>query len=476
MKLSALLYSIGITEIKEDVEISFITDNSKECKKNTLFVCHEGAEKYIDEARAKGATAVLSSSGSNESYACGETRKAFAALCRFFFGYPDKKLRLVAVTGTCGKTTTASMLSFILNLSGKKSGLISSAVNRIFEDREATMTTPDPFYISQSLFELSKRGGEYCVIEASSQGIEQERLFGLDFETAVFTNLTQDHLDYHKTKENYKNAKKKLFSHCKTAVLNFDDPCFAEFSKTAKDANANVLSFSQKSDDANFTAKNICVGEEKIDYILVSNALIQRFRLNLCGEFNVENALAATVAAYNCGIGIENAANILKNFSSVKGRMEILDTDTPFRVIIDYAHTPDSLRRSLLSLKRFCKNKLILLFGCGGEREKEKRAKMGEIAVNFASTVFITSDNPRNENAQDIIDDILFGTRGTKTPVFVCENRKEAISLALKTAGEGDILLLSGKGHEKFQQTGSKKIPFDERKIVEEELKKTKNK
>lgn len=466
MKLSALLCSIGITETKKDVEICFITDNSKECKNNTLFVCHKGAEKYISEAKEKGAVAVLSSSGAEESYAFHNTRKAYAALCRSFFGYPDKKLRLVGVTGTCGKTTTASMLSFILNLSGKKTGLISSAVNRIAEDREAVMTTPDPFHISKMLFELVSKGGEYCVIEASSQGIEQERLFGLEFETAVFTNLTEDHLDYHKTIENYINAKKKLFSHCKTAVLNFDDPCFAEFSKAAKDVNANVLSFSVKSDEANFTAKNVSVSEEHMDYILVSNALIQRFRLNMQGEFNIENALAATVAAYNCGIGIENCANILKNFSPVKGRMEILDTDTPFRVIIDYAHTPDSLKRSLLSLRRFCKGRLILLFGCGGEREKEKRPKMGSIAANFADAVFVTTDNPRNEKPLDIIDDILSGIRNEKTPVFVCENRKEAIALALKTARKGDILLLSGKGHEKYQQIGNEKIPFDEREII----------
>lgn len=466
MKLSALLCSIGITEVEKDVEIGFITDNSKECKDDTLFVCHEGAEKYIPEARKNGAVAVLSSSGKDESFKTKETRKAFSTLCRFFFGYPDKHLRLIAVTGTCGKTTTASMLSFILNLSGKKTGLISSAVNRISDEEEAKMTTPDPFLISKMLHELLSKGGEYCVIEASSQGIEQERLFGLEFETAVFTNLTEDHLDYHKTKENYKNAKKKLFSHCKTAVLNFDDPCFSEFSSAVKANGGNVLSYSAKSDEADFTAKNLSVFEDHMDYILVSNALIQRFRLNLRGEFNVENSLAATVAAFNCGISIEDCSNILKNFSSVKGRMEILDTDTPFRVIIDYAHTPDSLRRSLLSLRRFCKKRLILLFGCGGEREKEKRAKMGLIAVNFADVVFLTTDNPRNENPREIIDEILSGTKGTKTPVFVRENRKEAIALALKTAKPGDILLLSGKGHEKFQQIGNEKFPFDEREIV----------
>lgn len=468
MKLSALFHSIGLTDLKKDVEISFITDDSRKCRENTLFVCHEGAERFIEEAEKNGACCVLSSSGAFESCRTADTREAYSTLCRCFFGFPERGLRLIGVTGTNGKTTTASMIAYILSLSGRKTGLISTVFNSIEDEKtEAQMTTPDCFETAKMLRELSDRGGEFCVIEASSQGLVQKRLSGLCFETAVFTNLTEDHLDYHKTLENYKEAKKILFENCKTAVLNFDDPHYSEFSACTS---GRVLSYSVKSDDANFTAKNISVAENRIDYVLVSNSLIHRVRLNLQGEFNVENSLAAIITALECGVSLEESANALKNFSFVKGRMEILDTDTPFRVIIDYAHTPDSLKRVLLSLRRFCRGRLIVLFGCGGNREKEKRPVMGQIATTLADIVFVTTDNPRNEDPADIICDILSGTGTGGASLFVRESREDAIALALKTAKEGDILLLCGKGHETYQLIGNNKVPFDEREMVKKLL------
>ena len=468
MKLSALFHSIGLTDLKKDVEISFITDDSRKCRENTLFVCHEGAERFIEEAKKNGACCVLSSSGAFESCRTADTREAYSTLCRCFFGFPERGLRLIGVTGTNGKTTTASMIAYILSLSGRKTGLISTVFNSIEDEKtEAQMTTPDCFETAKMLRELSDRGGEFCVIEASSQGLVQKRLSGLCFETAVFTNLTEDHLDYHKTLENYKEAKKILFRNCKTAVLNFDDPYYSEFSACTS---GRVLSYSVKSDDAFFTAKNISVTEDRIDYVLVSNSLIHRVRLNLQGEFNVENSLAAIITALECGVSLEESANALKNFSFVKGRMEILDTDTPFRVIIDYAHTPDSLKRVLLSLRRFCKGRLIVLFGCGGNREKEKRPVMGQIATTLADIVFVTTDNPRNEDPADIICDILSGTGTGGASLFVRESREDAIALALKTAKEGDVLLLCGKGHETYQLIGNNKVPFDEREMVKKLL------
>ena len=468
MKLSALFHSIGLTDLKKDVEISFITDDSRKCRENTLFVCHEGAERFIEEAEKNGACCVLSSSGDFESCRTADTREAYSTLCRCFFGFPERGLRLIGVTGTNGKTTTASMIAYILSLSGRKTGLISTVFNSIEgEKKEAQMTTPDCFETAKMLRELSDRGGEFCVIEASSQGLVQKRLSGLCFETAVFTNLTEDHLDYHKTLENYKEAKKILFRNCKTAVLNFDDPYYSEFSACTA---GRVLSYSVKSDDAFFTAKNISVAEDRIDYVLVSNSLIHRVRLNLQGEFNVENSLAAIITALECGVSLEKSANALKNFSFVKGRMEILDTDAPFRVIIDYAHTPDSLKRVLLSLRRFCKGRLIVLFGCGGNREKEKRPVMGQIATTLADIVFVTTDNPRNEDPADIICDILSGTGTGGASLFVRESREDAIALALKTAKEGDVLLLCGKGHETYQLIGNNKVPFDEREMVKKLL------
>lgn len=468
MKLSALFHSIGLTDLKKDVEISFITDDSRKCREKTLFVCHEGAERFIEQARENGAVAVLSFTGAFESYQTKDTRRAYSTLCRRFFNNPEKQLRLIGVTGTNGKTTTASMIAYILSLSGRKTGLISTVFNSTGdEERKSEMTTPDCFETARLLRELADKGGEFCVIEASSQGLVQQRLSGLCFETAVLTNLTQDHLDYHKTTENYINAKKILFENCKTAVLNFDDLNFPAFSDCCP---GRVLSYSVKSDNADFTAKSIAVSPECIDYVLVSNSLIHRVRLNLLGEFNVENSLAAIITALECGVSLEESTNALKNFSFVKGRMEILDTDTPFRVIIDYAHTPDSLKRALISLRRFCKGRLIVLFGCGGNREREKRPVMGKIAAEYADIVFVTTDNPRDESSADIICEILSGAKTGKTPLFVREKREDAIALALKTAKEGDVLLLCGKGHETYQQNSNGKIPFDEREIVKKLL------
>lgn len=463
MKLSALFEKAGLPGENRDVEISFITDDSRKCRPGSVFVCHSGAEQFAKSAREKGAVCVVSQNNVEKAVRVADSRKAYSTLCRAFFGFPDKRLRLIGVTGTNGKTTTASMLAFILELSGKKTGLISTVANRIGAEEKTEMTTPDCFEISRMLFSLAEGGGEFCVIEASSQGLFQERLYGFEFETAVFTNLTEDHLDYHKTFENYKNAKKELFRHCRNAVLNFDDDAFSEFADSCA---GRVISYSAESNEADFTAKDIRACELSLSYVLVSDSLIQRIRLNLCGDFNVQNSLAAIVAAYTLGISAEQSAAALKNYFPEKGRMEILDTDTPYRVIIDYAHTPDSLRRTLLSLRRFCKGRLIVLFGCGGDREREKRPQMGKIASENADVVFVTTDNPRSEPATDIIDDILSGVSKGKASVFVCEDRKEAIALALKKAKKGDTVLLAGKGHEVFQQVGEEKRDFDEREIV----------
>lgn len=463
MKLSALFEDAGLTGENRDVEICFITDDSRKCRPGSLFVCHSGAERFIPEAEQNGAVCVVSQSGAQGTVRVFDSREAYSTLCRAFFGFPDKRLRLIGVTGTNGKTTTASMLSFILELCGRKTGLISTVRNCIDGEEKAEMTTPDCFEISRMLSLLEKSGGEFCVIEASSQGLVQKRLYGFEFETAVFTNLSEDHLDYHKTFENYKNAKKELFLNCKNAVLNFDDPVFAEFSAAC---GGKILSYSTLSNDADFTAKDIRERETELSYVLVSDSLIQRIKLNLCGDFNVQNSLAAVLAAYSLKIGVEDCAAALKNYFPEKGRMEILDTDTPYRVIIDYAHTPDSLRRALLSLRRFCRGRLIVLFGCGGDREREKRPQMGKIATENADIVFVTNDNPRSEAPTDIIDEILSGVSRGKASVFVCEDRVKAIALALKKAKKGDTVLLAGKGHEVFQQIGDEKKSFDEREIV----------
>lgn len=464
MKLSLLLAAAGMELKTEDKEISFITDDSRKVKENTLFVVHKKGEEFLNEAVSKGAVAVISEDEICENaYVTKDTRKTYNVLCREFFSFSSEKLKMIAVTGTNGKTSVSALLSHILNLNGFKTGLIGTVFNSGENSGESTMTTPDSFELFGRLSDMADKGYEYCVIEASSQGLCQKRLDGIEFEAGIFTNLTEDHLDYHKTFENYKNAKLLLFDRCKKAVINYDDKYSDEFIKRAK---GKVFTYSVSDDEADYTARGVRYAFDNTNYEFVSNSLIHRISLRTKGDFWVSNSLAAIVCAYECGVSIEKCAFSLKSFSGVKGRMEIVPTDKDFTVIIDYAHTADGLQKALLSLRRFCEGKLLLVFGCGGDREREKRKAMGQVASACADRIFITSDNPRTEDADKIIDDILEGISKKKTSVYIQSDRKKAIESAVKSAKKGDIILLAGKGHETYQIKGSEKLPFDEREII----------
>ena len=470
MLLSKLLKSIDCELFTEDVEIGFITDNSEKCRENSIFVCHDGAEKFIDSAIKKGAVAVVANEKLHEnSVSVIDTRKAYSKLCAEFFSHRYKNLKLIGVTGTNGKTTVSSMLYHILTMSGKKCALLgTTGYLHCGENEEASLTTPDPFEMHRMFSEMTECETEYCIMEASSQGLFQERLYLLDFEVSVFTNLTSEHLDYHGNMENYRKAKEKLFSQSKVSVINLDDENAESFLEAAE---GERITYSLKKDEADFTAKYIRFFEGVTDYVIVGNELIHRIKLQTPGNHNIYNSVAAIVAALKCGLTLEETANALRSFYGVKGRFEILPLKTDYRVIIDYAHTPDSLKQVLLTLSSFNKNRLITLFGCGGDRDKTKRGAMGKIAAFYSDVVIITSDNPRHENPSEIIDDILKGTEETKTPVYIIENRKKAIEYALQKAQKNDIILLAGKGHETYQIIGDEKISFDERKTVAEFLK-----
>ncbi len=462
MKLSLLLKEMSGTKQERDVEITRITDDSRTCIPGALFVCHPGAEGFLPEARANGACAVVAADASaGADLVVSDTRAAYARLCRAFFGYADTRLHLIAVTGTNGKTTTATMLAHILSLGGKRAGLLSTVTNAA--QGLGHQTTPDCFSLHRALREMADSGKEFCVLEASSQGLAEHRLDGLHFSVGIFTNLSRDHLDVHGTFEAYKNAKRSLFSRCDTAVLCYDDPAWRDM---ASACDGRVLTFSASDNEADFTAKDIRVCEDHIDYAFVSDCLIHRVRLHLQGEFNVENSMAALIAAMQCGVSLESAAAALAAFSPVPGRMEPLETAAPFRVFLDYAHTPDSLKRALRSLRRFCRGRLIVVFGCGGDRDSGKRPEMGRVAVSFADLVVLTSDNPRFEDSGKIIDEILSGTEDSKTPVFLQPDRRAAIAFALETAKAGDVILLAGKGHETTQIIQNEAFAFDEREIV----------
>lgn len=469
MLISRLLKSIDVNFKTEDREIVFITDNSEECVPDSIFVCHEGAEKYIDSAISKGAVLVVAKEKFTDCCVTVEnTRKAYSLLCAEFYSHSYKKLKLIGVTGTNGKTTVSSMIYHILSVSGKKCALLSTAgYLRCDEENSAKFTTPDPFSMHKMFYEMTLCGTEYCVVEASSQGLFQERLYPLTFEVGIFTNLTPDHLDYHGDMESYRKAKEKLFERSKVSVINADDDSFKEMIKASQ---GKALTYSLKKDEADFTAKYIRFSEGATDYVFVGNEIIHRIRLQTPGNYNICNSMAALIAANECGVPFEEGAAALRNFYGVKGRFEILPLEKDFRVIIDYAHTPDSLKQVLLSLSSFSKNRVITLFGCGGDRDKSKRGEMGRIAAFYSDMVIVTSDNPRHEEPSAIIRDIIDGIGKTKTPVYIIENRRKAIEYALQKAKKNDIILLAGKGHETYQLIGDEKIPFDERKIVAELL------
>lgn len=452
------------SEIK-DKDIKLITDDSRKCCPGSIFVCHKTGKEYVKEALERGADLVVAEEKLCDNCALvRDTRSAYAELCAAFFGHCHKNIKLIGVTGTDGKTTTANMIYTILSLSGKKCGLIGTVKNYICGEETAShKTTPDPFELHRMFRELYEWGAEYCVIEASSQGLSQKRLSGIDFHIGVFTNLAQDHLDYHGSMENYAGAKKELFRNCDISVINADDEYCDEFSKASR---GKVITYSMERNDAHFVAKCQKMTEEGSDYAVVADYLIHRIKINVPGKFNIMNSLASIAVSCECDISLEGCAHALRSFVGVKGRMEIVPTQTPYKVMIDYAHTPDSLKKVLLTLRNFPHSRIITVFGCGGDRDKEKRPVMGDIASQLSDIVILTSDNPRSEKSLDIIDDILSGIKNGKKTVYIHENRKKAIEYALKIALKDDIILLAGKGHETSQENGGEIIPMDERQIV----------
>lgn len=472
MLISQLLDAVDLKCKTKDCDITNITDDSRKCRKGSIFVCHDSGRKYVQKAIENGAEVIIASEELCENcIVVPDTRKTYSLLCAAFFGNCHKRLRLIGVTGTNGKTTVSYMIHTILSLNGKKCGLIGTVENKTADESfESTMTTPDCFEMHSLFYKLVQSGAQYCVIEASSQGLSQQRLYGLDFEFAVLTGISQDHLDYHGDMESYVECKKELFKNSEKSVINIDSPYADEFIKAAK---GKVITYSQKNNDASFLAKCPRESESSIDYAVLADFLIHRIKVNTPGIFNVMNSLAAVAVCFKCGVCLEGCAAALRAFSPVKGRMEILDTNTEYKVIIDYAHTPESLRQTLLSLKNFPHSRIITVFGCGGDRDASKRSLMGKTASELSDIVVITSDNPRNEEPMNIIDDILAGTKKSKTPVYIHENRQEAIEYALKTARKNDIILLAGKGHETYQILKEERIPLDEREIVKKFLEKS---
>ncbi len=462
----------------KDLEICGITCDSRKVEAGFAFVCIKGTlsdgHDYAQKAVELGASVIVAQKdlGLKNQIIVEDTHAAFAEMCANWFGNPAKKLKLVGVTGTNGKTSVTYMMKKILEAQGHKVGLVGTIQNMIGDEAIPTSNTTPNAYDLNSLFALMlEKGCTYAIMEVSSHALDQCRVYKLDFEVAMFTNLTQDHLDYHITMDNYLQAKKKLFSMCKTAVINIDDE-YAE--RLIEGLGCNIVTYST-GNDSTFSAKAINYRPASVEYELVSDSVLQHIKVNTGGKFTVYNSLCALCCAISLGISAVDAATALERLDGVKGRAEVVPTDSDFTIIIDYAHTPDGLKNILSTFNECKKNRIIALFGCGGDRDKTKRPIMGSIAARYADFVIVTSDNPRTENPTEIINDILVGLDGTTTPVKVIENRIEAINYAVKIAMPGDIIVLAGKGHETYQILSSGTIHLDEREAVKEALEKRGN-
>lgn len=478
MILSELLRGLALKGSFRDVRITDVTDDSRTVTPGCLFVCIRGA--HFDghdaalQAVADGAAAVLAereTSAENEILV-EDTRRAYAWVCANFYGRPSERLKLIGITGTNGKTSTAFLLKGIFDRLGVKSGLIGTVkVDTGGRLCPAVLTTPDSRELQRRFKEMVENGCTHCVMEVSSQALAQGRVEGCRFDLALFTNLTLDHLDYHKTFENYLAAKRRLFEQADTAILNMDDPA-AE--KLAEGLSCRRVTFSAFCNDADFVAKNVRCTASSVQYELLWNERIGRARVGIPGRFTVYNSMGAAVCAIEEGCAFEGVLAALAELPGVPGRMEVVPTGADYTVLIDYAHTPDALEKVLRSLRETAGGRLIAVFGCGGERDRTKRPLMGRIVGELADIAVVTSDNPRSEDPEAIIREVLAGMKGCKAVVRSFADRAEAIFCALGFAKAGDVVLLAGKGHEDYQVLKTGKSHFDEREVVARFLKEKK--
>jgi UDP-N-acetylmuramoyl-L-alanyl-D-glutamate--2,6-diaminopimelate ligase len=460
------------------IDITSVAYDSRKVCKDALFFCISGyktdGHKFAQSAVDKGATALMVTHQLDidvPQILVKNDRAAMALISREFFGRPDERLTMIGITGTNGKTTTTYMIKSVLETAGKKTGLIGTIHNMIGTQEIATeRTTPE----SPDLFALIARmADEHCsavVMEVSSHSLELERVAGIVFDVSIFTNLTQDHLDFHETFENYLAAKKKLFLSSKSAAVNADDAS-AQQLMSGIECDWSMYGIQNKAD---VYAKNIEITPRGVTYDMCCKIGNVPISLQIPGIFSVYNSLSAAAACLLLGLGLESIKTGLEAMPCVDGRFEVLDTgELPFTMILDYAHTPDSLEITLKTVREFARGRIIPVFGCGGDRDAGKRPIMGEIAGQNATFAIITSDNPRTEEPQSIIDAIEIGMKRTDCEYICIENRRDAIRYAIENALPEDIIVLAGKGHETYQEINGVKYDFDEKVVVAELLTET---
>ena len=483
MKLRELLENVQVVQATADMdmEIAHVAYDSRKVGEGDLFVAVTGfasdGNRFIPMAMEKGAACVVSAQPLPEGVPGVQVvsdRLALAQIGANYYSQPGKKLKLIGITGTNGKTSATLLLKYVIEqVQGAKVGLIGTMDNWIGDKRIPTeRTTPESFELQGLLAAMVEAGCTYAIMEVSSHAIALDRVGGLHYEVAAFTNLTEDHLDFHKTMENYCDTKAELFARCSRAVANGDDPWCARI--LAK-CTCPVITTSVKA-PAGLWAENLELLPDGVAFTARYGQESVPVRVPIPGKFTVYNALTVLGCALSLGISLEEAAKALATAPGVKGRVEVVPTPgKPYTVLIDYAHTPDGLENVLQSVKGFCKGRVIVVFGCGGDRDPMKRPIMGKIATELADLSVITSDNPRTEEPMAIIQDILAGVDSGKKNYKVMENRPKAIAYAMDIGEKHDIIILAGKGHETYQEIQGVKHHLDEREVVAAYLEEKRN-
>ena len=481
MKLAELLKDIEVRELcaPPELEISDVAYDSRQAREGGVFVAIRGFEsdghRYIPQAVANGAACVICEEkpSLDVPYVIVEdSRLALAIASKNLFGNPGGEMAIIGVTGTNGKTTTTYLIKHLLEQKkGATVGLIGTNGNMIgSEFLHTERTTPESYELQKLLREMADAGCTHVVMEVSSHSLVLNRVAGLRFAVGIFTNLTQDHLDFHKTMDEYARAKSLLFSMCDAAVINLDDEWSGFMLERCK---CPALTFSE-GERGDLTASGIGLSASGVKFKARYRGETEDVKLGIPGLFSVYNALGVMGAGLSLGISLHDCADSLASAKGVKGRVEVVPTDGDYTILIDYAHTPDALENVLKSMRRVTKGRLVALFGCGGDRDRTKRPIMGRIAAENADFVVVTSDNPRTEDPEAIIADIVAGMEHTSTPREVITGRPEAIEWAIEHHEPGDVIVLAGKGHEDYQIVGREKHHMDEREIVADILKKRK--
>lgn len=462
-------------------DITSIENDNRKVQKGSLFICIKGytvdGHDFAESAVKSGAVAVLAErelSLSVPVITVNDTTRAMAILADAFYQHPTKKLHLIGITGTNGKTTTSHLIEKIFSDVNRCTGLIGTMYTKIGDQKfETKNTTPESLVLQKGFKQMLEKGVDTAIMEVSSHALHMGRVHGCDYDIAVFTNLTQDHLDYHKTMEDYRQAKSLLFSQLgntfdatkpKFAILNADDPASELYRKST----AAIVYTYGIDHNADFQARNIHMTSAGTSFEIGLKEKVYSINIELIGKFSVYNVLASIATAFVSGIPMEKIIESIESVKGVDGRFELVNAGQNFTVIVDYAHTPDSLENVLKTIQSFADKKIFVIVGCGGDRDKTKRPLMAEIACRYATNPIFTSDNPRSEDPLAILKDMEEGVLGKR--YITIPDRKEAIVTAINQASRGDVILIAGKGHETYQIIGSNVYDFDDRLVAREAI------